>query len=92
MTFKTVQPDNDATRKAVHTVLAIATGAGALLSTLAWHGRYWLWRDCFNELGRCYDAESGEVFLEQAGLLWGMFAVGCLLLSLVFARLASSRR
>ena len=79
-------------KKAVAIALAIAMGAGALLFTLAWHDRYWLWRDCFNELGRCYDSESGEVFLEQAGLVWGMFAVGCLLLCLFFARSAFSRR
>jgi len=66
-------------KKAVAIALAIAMGAGALLFALAWHDRYWLWRDCFNELGRCYDSESGEVFLEQAGLVWGSFAVLCLI-------------
>lgn len=79
-------------KRAISAVLALATGAGALLFTLAWHDRYWLWRDCFNELGRCYNSESGEVFLEQAGLVWGMFAIGCLLACLFFARLAFSRR
>ena len=28
------------------------------------------WRDCFNELGRCYDAETGTVYLEQSGAVW----------------------
>lgn len=79
-------------KKAALVVLAIATGACTALFALAWHDRYWKWRDCFNELGRCYDAESGEVFLEQAGLVWGLFATGCLLLCLFFARLACSRR
>ncbi|UVK45164.1 hypothetical protein BPNPMPFG_000668 [Mesorhizobium sp. AR07] len=54
-----------------------ATGFGAIAS---------------NELGRCYDPEGGEVFLEQAGLVWGGFAIGCLLLCLFFARLAFSQR
>lgn len=37
--------------------------------------RYWIWRRCFNELGRCYDPESQQVFLEQAGLVWGSLAL-----------------
>ena len=45
---------------------------------LAFYERYWRWRDCFNELGRCYDAASQEVYLEQAGIAWGSLAVICL--------------
>lgn len=43
----------------------------------AWvfHERYWRWRDCFNELGRCWDEGSEQVFVEQAGVIWGAFAV-----------------
>lgn len=41
---------------------------------LAFYDRYWLWRDCFNELGRCYDPETQEVYLEQAGIVWGTLA------------------
>ena len=44
--------------------------AGALFSAYAFHERYWRWRACFNELGRCYDPEAG-VMVEQAGLIWG---------------------
>jgi hypothetical protein len=47
------------------------------LFALAFHERYWRWRDCFNELGRCYDAASHEVFLEQAGIAWGSLTVIC---------------
>ncbi len=32
--------------------------------------RYWIWRDCFNELGRCFDEDEG-VLLEQVGVVWG---------------------
>jgi len=35
----------------------------ALLSAFAFYDRYWRWRGCFNELGRCYDTENG-VLLE----------------------------
>ncbi len=40
----------------------------------AFYERYWRWRDCFNELGRCYDSEAG-VMVEQAGLIWGTLVV-----------------
>jgi hypothetical protein len=42
---------------------------------LAFYERYWRWRDCFNELGRCYDPQSQEVFLEQSGIAWASLAL-----------------
>jgi len=50
--------------------------AGGLFG-LAFYERYWRWRDCFNELGRCYDAASQQVFLEQAGIVWGGLTAIC---------------
>ena len=56
--------------------LAVRVGFAALwlaltvLFALAFYDRYWRWRACFNELGRCYDPEAG-VMVEQAGLIWG---------------------
>lgn len=50
-----------------------------LLFVLAFESRYWRWRDCFNELGRCYDPVSQDVYLEQAGLVWGSLAMVSLL-------------
>ena len=49
--------------------------AAAVLFALAFYDRYWRWRDCFNELGRCYDPVSQDVYLEQAGMVWGGLAV-----------------
>ena len=47
-----------------------------LACALAFHERYWRWRDCFNELGRCYDPQAG-VMVEQAGWIWGgLMAIG----------------
>lgn len=71
-------------RRAVLIILALFFAAGAILFGLAWYERYWRWRDCFNELGRCYDSASEEVFLEQAGLVWGSFTVISLLLTALF--------
>lgn len=45
-----------------------------LACALAFHDRYWRWRGCFDELGRCYDSEAG-VMVEQAGPIWGMLAL-----------------
>ncbi len=63
-------------------IVCLAFGA---VFALAFYDRYWLWRDCFNELGRCYDSASQEVYLEQAGIVWGTlaalaFSLGLLLL------------
>jgi hypothetical protein len=49
----------------------------------AFYERYWRWRDCFNELGRCYDAASQEVFLEQAGIVWGSLTAICFAIAIV---------
>lgn len=32
--------------------------------------QYFKWRDCFNELGGCFDANTGVVYLEQSGAIW----------------------
>lgn len=53
-------------------------GALLALSGLFWaayYSRYFKSRDCFNELGRCYDPETGQVLLQQSGLVWGSAAM-----------------
>jgi hypothetical protein len=50
-----------------------------VLFALAFEARYWRWRDCFNELGRCFDPVSQDVYLEQAGMVWGGLAAISLL-------------
>jgi len=60
---------------------AALMGLGAMFA-LAFEARYWRWRDCFNELGRCYDPVSQDVYLEQAGLVWGSLAAISLLAGL----------
>ncbi|MEO8420769.1 MAG: hypothetical protein ABI457_06210 [Hyphomicrobium sp.] len=51
----------------------VLVGLGILFSA-AFYDRYWRWRDCFNELGRCFDPVSQDVYLEQSGLVWGGLA------------------
>jgi len=60
-------------------LLAAALIGIGVLFALAFEARYWRWRDCFNELGRCYDPVSQDVYLEQAGLVWGGLAAIALL-------------
>jgi hypothetical protein len=36
--------------------------------------QYFRWRGCFNETGRCFDAESGVVYSEQSGDTWLLLA------------------
>jgi hypothetical protein len=67
----------------------LLTGISVLFA-LAYYDRYRRWRDCFNELGRCYDPVSQDVYLEQAGLVWGSFAAISLLAGI--ALLWRSRR
>ena len=54
-----------------------------LLLFLMFYERYWRWRGCFNELGRCFDPVTQDVYLEQSGLVWGGFAAISLFLSII---------
>ncbi len=40
-----------------------------------WYVQYFRWLSCFNELGRCFDAGSGVVYVEQSGPAWLSLAV-----------------
>lgn len=66
--------------------LGPAIGVGFLfvsaLLAVAFEGFYWRWRDCFNELGRCYDPETQTVYLQQSGIIWGTLSAISLLLGL----------
>lgn len=36
----------------------------------AYYALHFKWRDCFNALGRCFDPDTGHVYLEQSGAAW----------------------
>lgn len=61
----------------IRRIVALLLMGLAILFGIAFHDRYWRWRDCFNELGRCYDPQSQDVFLEQAGVAWGSLTLVC---------------
>ncbi|MEQ8899240.1 MAG: hypothetical protein RID23_19325 [Roseovarius sp.] len=56
-------------------VLSLVFLGLSLASGYVWYVQYFRWRGCFNEQGRCFDAEAGVVYSEQAGIVWVSFAV-----------------
>ena len=42
----------------------------AAIFGFAYHEQYFKWRNCFNDLGRCYDSDTSTVYLEQSGIVW----------------------
>lgn len=65
----------------IRKILSLGFFAAASMFAFAFYERYFKWRDCFNELGRCYDPETASVYLEQAGFFWGL----CFIVTAVFA-------
>ncbi|MCF6303287.1 MAG: hypothetical protein L3J13_08835 [Devosiaceae bacterium] len=49
----------------------------------AYYERHFRWKECFNDLGRCYDSETNTVYLEQAGIVWMTLALIFLLMAVV---------
>lgn len=64
----------------IYWALVLETGSMLLwlsltgLSIFLFYENYWRWRDCFNELGRCYETDVG-VMTDTAGPIWGSFTV-----------------
>ena len=71
-------------------LLAICARCFAVLFGWAFYEFYWRWRDCFNELGRCYDPSSHTV-MTDAGFVWGLMTVIALGLALVLWMLGHRR-
>ena len=51
------------------------SSGSAVLFCFAYYDSYFKWRSCFNELGRCFDSDTGVVHLEQSGVAWLTLAV-----------------
>jgi hypothetical protein len=62
----------------------------AALFGWAFYEFYWRWRDCFNELGRCYDP-VGQAVMTDSAFVWGLMAVVALGLALVLWMLGRRR-
>lgn len=77
---------------AIRWFLIAASLALAALLGFAFDQQYWRWRDCFNELGRCYDPVEGVVYLEQSGVVWGSAAAIALSVALALWLIGRKRR
>jgi hypothetical protein len=56
----------------------------ALLFGWLFYERYWRWRHCFNELGRCFDPASETVAMDSNSM-YGLPAALALILALLAA-------
>lgn len=41
------------------------------VSGYLFYTQYFRWRACFNDAGRCFEAATGTVYLEDSGIAWG---------------------
>jgi len=75
-------------------IVCLVSAAGlfgfAVLFALTFHERYWRWRDCFNELGRCYDPQTQSV-MTDAGFVWGLMAAASFGLAIIVFLLRGRR-
>lgn len=66
-------------------LLAAVFALMALVFGAAFDAMYWRWRDCYNELGRCYNPDGAHVVYTTAGAVWLLPCVVCIVVSLAFA-------
>ncbi len=59
----------------IRKAISIVFFACATFFGFAYYDRYHKWRDCFNDQGRCFDPETASVYIEGAGMVWGMMFV-----------------
>ena len=59
----------------MRTILSLIMLSLSLLFAYGWYTQYYIHRACFNEAGRCLDAETGVIYLEQSGPIWLSLAV-----------------
>lgn len=56
-------------------LIIVASSGFSAIFGFAYYHQYFKWRDCFNDLGRCYDSDTATVYLEQSGIVWLSFAL-----------------
>lgn len=54
----------------IRTIFCLMSFGLSFIFGYFYYVQYFKWRDCFNELGRCYDADAAVVYLEQSGIAW----------------------
>lgn len=56
-------------------VLVLALCAPSLFFARLYYDMHWKHRACFNDEGRCFDASSGVIYVEQGGAIYLGLAV-----------------
>ncbi len=79
-------------RRFLLTLASVCFSLLAVLGAWAFYDRYWRWRDDFSTVGRAYDPVTGDVFVEQAGYIWGGWFVVFGSAAIVCGRLARGSR
>lgn len=76
------------------TALTVLSTGSTVALWLAYYALYYKWRHCFNEAGRCFDSETGVVYIEQtnAALLPMALLATCLSGVLLWRVLSAKRR
>jgi hypothetical protein len=59
--------------RAILAVFAALSLLAALFCGWAFYEFYWRWRNCFNELGRCFDPAT-DVVMTDASFVWAVLA------------------
>lgn len=70
-------------------VITLCLCALSVLFGYLYYVQYYQWRDCFNDMGRCFDPNSGVVYMEHSGVTWltlALLSMGAAALSVRFLR------
>ncbi|MFT6118635.1 MAG: hypothetical protein ACJAXK_000568 [Yoonia sp.] len=54
----------------------------AALCGVTYYTQYFKWRGCFNEMGRCFNAKTGIMYLQQSGTAWLLLTIGAVVVAL----------
>lgn len=63
-------------------LVAISVGL-SLLFGYFYYTQYFRWRDCFDDSGRCFDANTGVVYHDQSGGVWLVLALVTICVALI---------
>ena len=67
-------------------IASVVSFCFAVFFGTSYYTQYFQRRDCFNELGRCFDPETGVVYFQEAGPIWFVLMLLALALGYFFGR------
>ena len=75
----------------------VVGSAGFLTFLYFFYIRYYKWRDCFNDLGRCYNPDGSFQVYTTGGIVWALisfpfFLLACVSLFILLRRGSLRRR